>query len=936
MNSIMSGILAVSVLFTAVIADADAAVFYIVPAEEGGFRPEVSLEYSTFTPDAHEVSVTALKKAAESFHDSVKHFLGGKPPADRVAPLWIVPAVLIETGDGAAVEQLLPPDMKLVPGFTTLPELPAGETAPDGAMSGKGNRRPGWGLEAVGAPEMWRRGLTGEGRLICILDTGVDGDHPLFAGRWRGIEPGVAPEEAWFAADGSVFPYDSDQLGTMAAGICLGAGNGDTTGVATAAQWIAAKVLGRHAVDLLEALQWAADPDGDPKTADDVPDAVNCAFRTSEACPGLLGEAIANLEFAGPAVFFSAGNEGPDPGSVTPPADLVIGSKQVWATGAVDSTLAAALFSSRGPSPCDTSAIKPDAVAPGTGIATAQPGGGETMYTGTGASASFVSGMAALLRHAAPYLTAVQLRDILAFTAVDLGAPGEDQVYGSGLISGPAAADLVQGGIGAIEGSLHDRATGLPVADALISLDDGGQETVTNTDGGFCLTASAGEDTLSILKFGYRSMKEYVSVVAEDTTMLAITIPQLPEVRLDGKVSNAGTGDGLFAELEFSFEFAGELVPCGKTFSDSGAGHYSIDLLEGAYTITGTPELPFSLFEACGVHVDSAGPNEVDFPVDIASVMLVDGDGGDGYEIYFHEPMDSLKLDYRTWNKSIHGSPAGAIGGTPPAILLWMTGDLEDAALTPEEDAACAAFLESGGKCLFTGQNFAEYLAGSGSAVIDSLLRIGHAGNTDIHFITGIPEDTLGAALPLIATAGSGPPANQDSEDILDAGPGGAVPFLEYAGGSDAAVHLSLPGGGRIVFLGFGFEGVHETAGAVGRVELLQVLLGWLRTGTGIGGPEEPSVLSPRRVALTASPNPFNPRTRLVFVLKTRADTVLDIFDLRGRLVRRLIEEELPAGKHAISWDGKTASGNTAASGVYAAKLTFNGCTEKVVLVLLK
>jgi len=936
MHGFLLRILVIIVLIPSAVAPACAGVFYIIPAEENRFRSAPGTDSAHFSREVHEKSINALREAATPFHESVRLTLGTASPPPRLVPLWIVPAMLIVTRDAASIERLLPPDMNLVPGIAVLPELPVEKTAREGGVSGKGTRQPGWGLDAVGAPELWGRGLTGEGRLICILDTGVDGEHPLFSDRWRGKAPGVAPGEAWLAADGSEYPWDSDRLGTMATGICLGAGNGDTTGVATGAEWIAAKVLGRQAVDLLEALQWTADPDGDPSTTGDVPDAVNCAFRTSESCPDLLGQAIANLESTGPAVFFSAGNEGPDPGSVTPPADLVLGSKQVWATGAVDSTLTVARFSSRGPSACDSSAVKPDAAAPGTGILTAMPGGGTAYYTGTGAAVSFVTGLAALLREAAPYLTAAQVRDVLSFTAVDLGQAGEDMLYGSGLIYGPAAADLVRDGIGAIEGSLLDRATGLPVPDALVTLADGGQETVTNSDGAFSLTASAGEDTLSIRKFGYRFLDEPVSVVTGDTTALALTIPPLPEARLDGSVTAFETGDGLYAVLEFSFEFCGEPVPYGAAYSDSGSGEFSIDLLEGTYTVAVTPELPFSLLEAESVPVDSAGPNLVDFQVEVAEILLVDGDGGDAYEIYFHEPMDSLKLDYRTWDRSLHGSPAGAINATPPGIVFWMTGDLEEAALTPGEDSTCAAFLDTGGKCLFTGQNFAEYLAGTGSPVIDTLLRIGHAGNTDIHFIAGVPGDTLGEALPLLTTAGQDPPANQDSQDILAVSPGGAIPFLQYAGSSDAAVRLSRPGGGRIVFIGFGFEGVHETAGAVGRVEFLQVLLGWLRTGTWISRPDDSTLLSPQYGGLAAWPNPFNPRTRLVFDLGTSSDVVLDIFDMRGRLVRRLLDRELQAGRHTVSWDGKNGSGNASASGVYIARLAFSRQMRYTVLILLK
>ena len=64
-------------------------------------------------------------------------------------------------------------------------------------------------------------------------------------------------------------------------------------------------------------------------------------------------------------------------------------------------------------------------------------------------------------------------------------------------------------------------------------------------------------------------------------------------------------------------------------------------------------------------------------------------------------------------------------------------------------------------------------------------------------------------------------------------------------------------------------------------------------------------------------PNPFNPQTTLHFEI-ARAGTVrLDLFDVRGRRVRALVDQPLAAGPHELAFDGRDDDGSLLASGVY-------------------
>jgi hypothetical protein len=102
------------------------------------------------------------------------------------------------------------------------------------------------------------------------------------------------------------------------------------------------------------------------------------------------------------------------------------------------------------------------------------------------------------------------------------------------------------------------------------------------------------------------------------------------------------------------------------------------------------------------------------------------------------------------------------------------------------------------------------------------------------------------------------------------------------------------------------------------------VLLGELLHGFGLAAGANPTGLAPiqRRFALGQNfPNPFNARTRIVFELPELQRVRLLIFDLRGRLVRTLVDAELDAGVHATDFDGRDDGGISVASGVYVYRL---------------
>ena len=64
-------------------------------------------------------------------------------------------------------------------------------------------------------------------------------------------------------------------------------------------------------------------------------------------------------------------------------------------------------------------------------------------------------------------------------------------------------------------------------------------------------------------------------------------------------------------------------------------------------------------------------------------------------------------------------------------------------------------------------------------------------------------------------------------------------------------------------------------------------------------------------------PNPFNPMTRIDFSLEKDGHVELAVYDRAGRLVDQLLNEDLGAGKHHVTWNGIDRRGNAVVAGVY-------------------
>ncbi|MEM6272067.1 MAG: S8 family serine peptidase [Bacteroidota bacterium] len=401
--------------------------------------------------------INALKASANANQPAFIQFMASTrgvrlSTAER---FWISNLIFVDATPQAILQLSLHPEVRFIDLDAQLaldepivePPLPM-----NGArMNSVNGHEPGH--DAIGAPAMWAMGYTGLGRLAMSMDAGVDDNHPALSWKWQGNFKPL--EQSWFAYNtpGST-PFDCDgnsSHGTHTMGTICGwdPATNDTIGVAPNARWVHSPSLcvAGGTSSNVAGFQWSMDPDNNPNTTADMPDVINNSWfdpGTTNECNGLYRSTLDAVEAAGIAVVFSAGNSGSNSSTITQPKNINNDTVSVFCVGAtqINPPYNIAGFSSRGPSDCGGSGslnIKPEVSAPGVGVRSSQGASGYGNLSGTSMAAPHASGAIILLKEAFPQLTGRQLKLAIYYSATDLGAAGEDNTYGMGMVNVPAA-----------------------------------------------------------------------------------------------------------------------------------------------------------------------------------------------------------------------------------------------------------------------------------------------------------------------------------------------------------------------------------------------------------------------------------------------------------------------------------------------------------------
>ncbi|HEV7320364.1 MAG TPA: autotransporter domain-containing protein [Ensifer sp.] len=305
-----------------------------------------------------------------------------------------------------------------------------------------------WGLSAIHAEYAYMLGYDGSGIKVGVVDSGLDITHPEFAGRYaEGIT--YNPAKPW--------NRDIDGHGTSVASVI--AANRDGVGMHGIAP--GATIVSVGGMDVPGYVDFDATNYGIRKLVDQGVRIFNnshgggfIADVTVEEIERDLKENLSTYRYAvsrGALLVFSAMNEGNAQPSVLAGLphlfpELEDGWLAVVATGpqqmpAWSNRCGVAMnFCLAAPGGTDGWRWDQDKsewvwVGDADDILVATPGGGYTKQTGTSLAAPFVAGTAALVAQAFPYMTMVQIRQVLLGTATDYGSPGVDTVFGYGMVS---------------------------------------------------------------------------------------------------------------------------------------------------------------------------------------------------------------------------------------------------------------------------------------------------------------------------------------------------------------------------------------------------------------------------------------------------------------------------------------------------------------------
>lgn len=800
-------------------------------------------------------------------------------------------------------------------------------------------------LETVNIRTLWNRGLNGKGTLICSFDTGVDGDHTALGSKWRGNN-GASSSASWFAPHKGALPEDDLGHGTHVMGIMVAGTDTDTIGVAYAAQWITAAVIDQGAdfnttiADILDAFDWALNPDGDPNTFDDVPDVICNSWGVPKGvfgdCGNTFWTAIDNVEAAGIVAVFAAGNEGPNSGTIRNPADRASSPVNTFTVGAIDAaTNTIADFSSRGPSSCG-GVIKPEVVAPGVSIYSTFKNDSYKIMSGTSMAAPFIAGLVALVRQYNPEATVDEIKYALMASTNDLGPLGEDNSYGHGLVDASKLLDYISDPsrppIRVYSHSISAGNDGYAdpgeLAEILLTLNDptGTTDSVavwlkstsdqisTYPDTVKFHFAPGSHYALSLTPFHIQISPEAISASLED---LKVYI-QYPEgLTFDSTTFQITIGRPLPGNI-FAVN-SGSLSLTVSDFGQFGFGAGSIYQAGGnGFTFDDSPNL---LYE--GGLLIGRSENQVSDAIRLADATYKNPDFAPDPAIVASGTTEILDLGYSD-DKAITPIPVEirqTIHHTDEDFLI-MELDLKNPTPDRVDPLSAGLFFDFDIDCSNDQVGFDSmlemiYQYSSGSGIYIGMIGLSNdpfafkAGLNDPGAKTGFDR---AEKYQLISCHGINieDASQADWYFVL------SHTTLRLEGFDHKKIAVAL-------LTAYSLDDLRNTAiSAMAKYNLIL-------------DAEEERLAIPDKVELYQNyPNPFNPITTISFALNARQQVILAVYNITGQEVRLLLNGSIPAGKHDILWDGTNDYGQAVSSGIYFYRLMTESSAAARKMMLIK
>lgn len=486
-----------------------------------------------------------------------------------------------------------------------------------------------------------------------------------------------------------------------------------------------------------------------------------------------------------------------------------------------------------------------------------------------------------------------------------------------------------------VDGIVRDATTSDTVRNGLI-FNTETEDTVdlATSDGSFRFGYFNGDSTIApILRveaFPYYVSNIPVLFIPDSAVTMPVSIQPLDVATITGTVINSATQQPVHARatlygtssigpfsLTDSTDASGVFHFVNRYISQPPVVQYDRIVVEPAfpYPVTTLPSFPL-------------GPSGISFQINLrnADVLLVSADSGRFAE-YYQSTLDSLGTTWHYWDLSINGpAPLSNVGLFRKNTVIYYTGN-KDIPLTMSEAESLVACMTAGGNLFIAGQNIAE--RNDSSALLLDELGVRFGGNATAFSASGIASDLFGSiTLPLLGQGGAN---NQTSKDKLVPIDSTVRDCLTYIpGGPSAVAGIRRQDGNRkTVFFGFGFEGI---ASLSARNYIMQRILEYFDGSIVLGVDELLAAGIPDGFLLEQNyPNPFNPSTRIRFHVGTAGFVTLRVFDVLGREVAALVNENLRAGSYERTFDAANLAG-----GVYFYRLVSGAFEQTKHLLVLK
>ncbi|HPG40719.1 MAG TPA: M6 family metalloprotease domain-containing protein [bacterium] len=315
---------------------------------------------------------------------------------------------------------------------------------------------------------------------------------------------------------------------------------------------------------------------------------------------------------------------------------------------------------------------------------------------------------------------------------------------------------------------------------------------------------------------------------------------------------------------------------------------------------------------------------------------------------FYQSALDELNITYYdTWRVAQKGSP-DIDQLNKYGTVVWFTGSQANT-LSAAEQNTIQTFLQSGGELFLTGQNIGDDLIGSGNAAsrlfYENILHARHiedtATSSPIVMVAGIDGDPISKTFRpyFFITEGNG--ANNNTSASIVAPDTLASPLLNYFGTGlmDKAAAIKYRGDDyRLVYFAFSFEGVNEFGTKnITRKQMMGNVINWLQgTENPVSGIRDENLpVAGQYVLYQNYPNPFNPQTSIDFYVPKATHATVKVYDIMGRELVTLFDNEIKAGNHQVVWQGRDSMGNNVASGIYFYRLQAGdfGQIHKMLLV---